>query len=157
MIRAMPSPDLPPSVLRLLPPQAAQRLIEAWKDYLQDVLQSDWDGGAGDPDSRLKALLPPFPSPEPAPVPALEIARGPSLWLAWTSPEFGRLEPILLFADRAPMSMEVMELRHAETGLLIVATMVGTALSLEMEITEPIIRALFHQGGLWEDQTVPPE
>ncbi len=157
VIRAMPRPNIPASVLRVLPPQTAQILEEAWEGYLRDTLQRSWDQVSENPDPRLKVLTPPFPKPTPLSVPDLEVAQGPSLWLAWSSPEPGRLEPLLLKADKAPMAMETMELRHEGTDLLCIVTMVATALSLEHPSTEPIIRALFNLGGLWVDETAPQE
>jgi len=77
------------------------------------------------------------------------------VWLAWTSPEPGRLEPLLLLAERAPMAGESLELRHETSGLLVVPMVVGTALSLETPGTAPIIRALYHHSGSWEDVTPP--
>ena len=154
-IRTMQGPNIPPSVLRILPPQTAQILEEAWEAYLRDTLQRSWDQVPENPDPRIKVLVPPFPSPDPLPIPDLEVAQDPSLWLAWSSPEPNRLEPLLLRADRAPMALETMELRHEGTDLLCVVTTVGTALSLEHPSTEPIVRALCNLGGLWVDETAP--
>ena len=158
-LRALPAPSLPKAVERLLPPQAGQILAEAWTAYLQDLLQAEWDLVPQDPsqDWRLQALLPPFSDPPPATPSDPEVAPGPTVWLAWTSPEPGRVEPLLVVAERAPMAGESLELRHGGSGLLVVPTMVATALSLETPSTEPIIRALCHHGGMWEDVTPPPE
>lgn len=158
-LRTLPAPDLPKAVERLLPPQAGQILAEAWTAYLRNLLQAEWDLVPQEPsqDWRLQALLPPFPDPPPATPPDPEVAPGPTVWLAWTSPEAGRVEPLLVIAERAPMAGESLELRHEGSGLLAVPTMVATALSLEQPSTEPLIRALCHHGGMWEDVTPPPE
>lgn len=155
-VRSMPAPSLPKAVERLLPPPAGQVLAEAWQECCLDLLWAAWEQSL-DPtqDWRIQALLPPFPDPPPAEIPDPPVAPGPTVWLAWTSPEPGRLEPLLVIAERAPMGGECLELRHEDSGLLVVATMVGTALSLEMPDTVPIIWALHHRGGSWEDVTPP--
>lgn len=155
-VRALPAPSLPKAVERLLPPPAGQILDEAWQECRLDLLRAAWEQSL-DPtqDWRIQALLPPFPDPPPAEIPEPPVAPGPTVWLAWTSPEPGRLEPLLVLAEKAPLAGECLELRHEDSGLLVVATMVGTALSLEMPDTVPIIRALHHRGGSWEDVTPP--
>jgi hypothetical protein len=153
-VRSMPAPSLPKAVERLLPPSAGQTLAEAWQECLQNLLRAAWEQER-DPnqDWRTLALLPPFPAPDPAPVPEPLVAPSPDLWLAWTSPEPGRIEPLLVRSERAPMGGECLELRHEASGLLLVPTMVAAALSLELPPTVPIIRALHHHGGLWVDET----
>jgi len=155
-LRALPGPSLPQAVERLLPPPAGQILIEAWQECLQDLLRAAWEQPQ-DPtqDWRLQALVPPFPDPPPAEIPDPPVAPGPTVWLAWASPEPGRVEPLLVRAERAPMGGECLELRHEGSGLLVVPTMVGAALSLEMPATTPIIRAMSHHSGSWEDVTPP--
>ncbi len=153
-LRALTAPDLPKAVARLLPPSAGPILAQAWLECLQDLLRAAWEQEQ-DPsqDWRLLALLPPFPDPDPAPIPKPPVAPSPDLWLAWSSPESGRVEPLLMRSERAPMAGECVEVRHEGTGLLLVPTMVAAALSLELPPTVPIIRALHHHGGLWVDET----
>jgi hypothetical protein len=152
-IRALPAPDLPKAVARLLPPPAGGILANAWEACLQNLLQAAWVQVALEGDWRTLALLPPFPEPDPAPIPDPPIAPSPDLWLAWTCPESGRVEPLLVRSEHAPMAGECLEVRHEASGLLLVPTMVAAALSLETPATISIIRALHHHGGLWIDET----
>lgn len=148
----LPGPTLPRDIVRLLPPQAGQVLEEAWLDCLKTMLWLDWNQG---PTSTwaMKVLVRPFSQPEPATIPASPVNPGPEVWLAWTSPEPWRVEPLLILATQPPMAGELPELRHKDSGMVVVPTVVGTAVNLEQPWTESIIRAVAHCGGVWVDET----
>jgi len=148
----MPGPTLPRDIVRLLPPQAGQVLEEAWLDCLKAMLWLDWTQG---PTATwaMKVLVRPFSQPEPATIPASPVNPGPEVWLAWTSPEPRRVEPLLILATQPPMAGELPELRHKDSGMVVVPTVVGTAVNLEQPWTESIIRAVAHCGGVWVDET----
>jgi hypothetical protein len=151
-LEKLPSPTLPREVVRLLPPQASHILADAWLGCLKAMLWHEWNQG---PTSSwaMKVLVRPFGQPEPANIPAPPLSPGPDVWLAWTSPEPGRMEPLLVLATQPPMAGELPELRHRDSGMIVVPTVVGTAVSLEQPQTESIIRGVAHYGGVWVDET----
>ncbi len=151
-IEKLPGPTLPREIVRLLPPQASHILENAWLGCLKAMARQDWIQG---PTSSwaMTVLVRPFSQPEPATVPAPPVNPGPDVWLAWTSPEPGRVEPLLVLSTHPPMAGELPELRHRDSGMIVVPTVVGTAVSLELPQTESIIRAVAHYGGVWVDET----
>ena len=153
LLRSIHPPQLPPHVLRLLHPQAPSSLLEAWQGYQAAILQAEWDSAQEWPS---QALLPPFPEPSPAPIPPLPVLPSPTLWLGWTIPnpeEPSILVPLLISSGAPPRPQEMPELRHQETGTVLVPLTVGVPVCLEAPGMEPIVRALFHAGGLWiEDE-----
>lgn len=151
-LQTLPAPTIPREVARLLPPQADLILEEAWKECLRAMLWREWKQG---PTSKwaMEAILPPFAAPELAPIPVSPVSPGPEVWLAWTSPVPGRVEPLLILGTHPPMAGELPELRHRDSGVIVVPPVVGTAMSLEQPRTESIIRAMAHYGGVWVDET----
>ena len=151
-IQTLPPPAIPREVSRLLPPQSSRILEEAWQGCIQAMLWEEWSH-VSTPKWAIEAMLPPWVKPGPAPIPASPVNPGPEVWLAWTSPEPGKVEPLLVLATHPPMAGELPELRHRESGMIVVPSLVGTAVSLEQPKTESIIRAVAHYGGVWVDET----
>ena len=152
----MSPPSLPDALLRLMPPHAPDLLAGLWRRYQKDLLRDLWFEVPEDPDQdwRMVVLIPPFPDPDPAPIPPPPLEPSPDLWLAWSSPSLGVVEPLLLRSVGVPCPTETLELRHSVSGWSLAPTMVGHPLALDHADADPIIRCLHHhQGGVWEDPT----
>jgi len=151
-IEAMTGPALPEPVRRLLPSSAPQVLEDLWEAYRVGVIRQAWEQVPPDPrgDWRVRSLFPPFPDPEAAEVPSAPVEPDGDLWLTWSEPEAGRLEPLLVCLGAMPHPGESYEFRHSESGWSLGATLTGHPLALDYSDADPLLRALWHhQEGVW--------